>query len=135
MAELPVTVVECDGGCDKELNLLNPYLTVTVKPKREVLLLDELPADDPNFVSEDVIRLGTKSGRGVILRFHDFECALTWFENREGKPARLEFHHEDDIYVPDDNREPEELVADGDMHPAHAAALAEMSAPEEDENA
>jgi hypothetical protein len=107
--EIPNTTVECDG-CGEELNLLAPHLAVQVKPKRKVLLLNELPDDDPNAVPEEEILVGEKSGRGVLLTLHDFDCLSKWTAKRKGKPAKLEFHVETEVYVPADNRSPEELA-------------------------
>lgn len=137
MAELPDTVLEgCDApDCEDDFNLLSPFLFVTVKAKRNVLLIQtEEPGEDPNEVPEDEVLLGTKSGRGVMLRFHNFDCFRAWVTKREGLSAKLEYHREDDIYVPEDNRSPEELVEDGEMHPALATALAEIAEPEGDES-
>lgn len=110
--EIPNPTVACDG-CGDDLNTLNPHLKVAVKAQREVLVANELPSDDPNEVGYAEIYLGTKAGRGVIKRFHDFDCALEWFGKRKGKKAKLEYHHEDEVYVPEDNRSPEELVKAG----------------------
>ena len=112
--EIPNPVVACDG-CEKDLNTLNPYLQVGVKAQRQVLVSNELPSDDLNEVGSAEIYLGTKSGRGVLKKFHDFDCALKWFGDRKGLKAKLEVHHEDEVYVPEDNRSPEELVKDGEL--------------------
>jgi hypothetical protein len=112
--EIPNPVVACDG-CEKDLNTLNPYLMVTVKAQREVLVSNEVSSDDPNEVGNAEIFLGTKSGRGVLKKFHDFDCARKWFDARKGLAAKLEYHHEDEVYVPEDNRSPEELVEDGEL--------------------
>jgi len=112
--EIPNPVVTCDG-CEKDLNTLNPYLKVTVKAQREVLISNEVSSDDPNEVGFAEIYLGTKSGRGVLKKFHNFDCARKWFDARKGLEAKLEFHHEDEIYVPEDNRTPEELVEAGEL--------------------
>ena len=132
MAEIPETVEGCDSpDCEEELNLLANYLTVTVKPKRSVLVQRVEPSADPNVVPEDEVFLGTKSGRGVMLKFHNFDCFADWVAVRKGLEPVLEFHAEDEIYEPEDNRSPEQLVADGEMHPALATALSEMSESEE----
>lgn len=100
--EMPTTVVEC-SGCEKELNVLMPYLGVQVKAKREVIIAEEVASADPNEVPDNTIYMGTKSGRGVVLQFHDFDCLGKWVAARKGKKAKLEFHKEDEIYVPEDN--------------------------------
>jgi len=125
MPELPETVVGCDSpDCDEGLNVLGNFLAVTVKPKRQVLVQQVEESDDPNVVPEDTILLGTKSGRGVALRFHDFDCFGKWVAARKGMSPVLEFHHEDEIYEPEDNRSPEELVEDGDAPKELLAFLA-----------
>jgi hypothetical protein len=128
--EIPNPVVPCDG-CEKDLNTLNPYLKVTVKAQREVLISNEVASDDPNEVGNAEIYLGTKSGRGVLKKFHDFDCAGKWFGARKGLKAKLEFHHEDEVYVPEDNRSPEELVEAGEL-PKEILALHKATAAAED---
>ena len=120
--EIPDTVVSCDG-CEKELNLLGKFLVVQVKPQRQVLVMEDVESADPDEIPEPNIYLGSKKGRGVILRFHDFDCAGMWFSERSGLQPKLEAHKEDEIYVPEDNRSPEELVLDGEMSAAHAALI------------
>lgn len=120
-AEMPVTVVECDG-CDDDLNVLMPYLQVQVRAKREVLISEEVPSDDPNEVPENTVYLGTKSGRGVIRRFHNFDCLGKWVRARKGVEAKLEYHVEDEIYVPEDNPDEEEIQR---RNEAEAKAAAE----------
>lgn len=122
MTEIPDTVVKCDG-CDEDLNLLNAHLTMQLKAERSVLLTDDKPATDPLEVPEATITLGKKSGRGVIRNFHDFDCMAKWVKVREGLKAKLEYHSEDEIYVPDDNRSPQELVAAGEMTKATMRAI------------
>lgn len=108
--EMPVTVVKC-AGCEKDLNVLMPYLAVQVRAKRDVIVSEEVASADPNEVADNTVYLGTKSGRGVLRNFHDFDCLAKWVNARKGLPAKLEFHHEDEIYVPEDN--PSEEVVDG----------------------
>lgn len=116
--ELPTTLVDCDG-CGKELNVLNPYLYVMLKAQREVLISNPQgsPSEsDLNAVAEPELYLGTRSGRGRMMRFHDFDCIDKYVNGKKGKRAKLEFHKEDgDPFVPDDNRSPEELVESGDL--------------------
>lgn len=125
MTNLPETVVEC-GGCDEELNVLVPHLYVMVKAQRMVLLAN---TGDPFNVPENddgpVVNLGTQSGRGRIVRFHNFACISKYANHpdRKGAAARIEPHEEDEIYVPADNRSPEELVEAGEMSPNVLAAL------------
>jgi hypothetical protein len=107
---MPVTVIKC-AGCGSDLNVLMPYLAVAVKAKREVLISEEVPSADPNEVADNTVYLATKSGRGVIRQFHNFDCLLLWVEEREGLDAKLEFHIEDEIYVPEDNPDDDELAA------------------------
>lgn len=108
--EIPVTVIKC-AGCEQDLNILMPYLAVGVKAKREVLISEEVPSEDPNEVPDNTVYLGTKSGRGVIRNFHNFDCLGLWVGEREGLEAKLEFHSEDEIYVPEDNPDDDELAA------------------------
>lgn len=117
MTEIPDTAVECDG-CGETLSLLVPYLAVQVKAQRNVLLSTETQSEDPNEVGDVVISLGTKSGKGAIKRFHNFDCMESYASDRSGQEAKLEFHEEDEIYVPEDNRTPEELVEAGELDPA-----------------
>jgi hypothetical protein len=115
MTEIPETIVACDG-CGDELNVLAPYLKVMLKPERAVLVSEELPSDDPENQPGDLrLNLGTRSGRGVMLRLHDFQCLIKWADERKGLSPKIEFHREDEIYVPADNRSPEELVKAGDL--------------------
>jgi hypothetical protein len=120
MDQLPNTVVDCDG-CEKELNLLHPHLVMPLKAVRKVLVVEEETTEDPNEIGEAVIYLGDKSGRGVILRMHGFDCMAEYAKARKGKMAKLEVHVEDEIYEPEDNRSPEELVKDGDLPKAMLA--------------
>ena len=129
MAKLPETAIACDG-CEEDLNILAPYLFVTVKAQREALIMSESESADPNEVPSSEVLLGTKSGRGVMLRFHRFDCLAAWVAERKGLKAKIEFHSEDEIYVPADNRSPEELVEDGD---APQELLALLAASEGDE--
>jgi hypothetical protein len=119
MPELPPTTVECDApGCKDELHLLAPHLTVAVKPKQKRLVVEEVPPENPNEIAVDNMYLGNRSGRGPkkgVLLFHDFKCAAKWFEARKDKTVKLEVHEEDEIYEPEDNRTPEQLVKAGEM--------------------
>ena len=125
---IPNPIVTC-AGCENDLNTLNPHLTVAVKPVRKVLVANELPSDDPNEVGDGEIFLGKKSGRGVQLAFCNFECGRKWFSARKELKAKLEFHAEDEIYEPADNRSPEELVEAGEL-PKEILALHEAMAAE-----
>lgn len=109
MAELPVTTVKCDG-CGDKLNLLNPYLHVPIKAQREVLVSEEVESDDPNEVPEPLIYLGTKSGRGAIKRFHGFDCMKKYAADKSGAGAKLEYHVETEVYVPEDNPDEKEIA-------------------------
>ena len=124
---LPETVTEC-GGCDEELNLLSPHLSVQIKAERNVLVAD---AGSPFDATQDTpaVSLGTQSGRGRLVNFHNFDCVRAYGEARKDKAVSLEPHVEDEVYVPADNREPEELVKDGEMQ---AEMLAVFAAREEE---
>lgn len=118
--EIPNTQVEC-AGCDVALNVLAPHLSMKLRAQREVLVVEEIASEDPNEVGDPDIYLGSKVGRGVVKQFHDFDCMATWVKERKGLPAKLEFHREDEIYVPADNPDDEELARRAEL----AAAAAE----------
>lgn len=125
---IPVTVVEC-GGCDEELNLLAPHLSVQIKAERSVLVADASadPFGDP---SVPTVNLGTQSGRGRLVNFHNFACVRDYGDERASKEVKLEPHTEDEVYVPEDNRTPEELVAAGDLPEAMLAVYDAANAEE-----
>lgn len=106
--EIPQTVFEC-GGCEKDLNVLDPYLNVQIKAQREVIVTDD-PADTEGEISEPGLYLGTKSGRGRIVKFHGFDCLFKYARERKDYEVKIEPHLEDEIFVPEDNRSPEELA-------------------------
>lgn len=116
MAEIPQTVVPC-AGCEKDLNLLNPHLTMKLAAKRDVLIAED-KSTDLNSEDETKVYLGSKVGRGVVKPFHDFDCLGKWVGQRKGLKAKIELHHEDEIYEPADNRTPEELYEDGEISEA-----------------
>lgn len=118
---LPETVVKC-YGCGKDLNILNPYLQVAIKAQREVLVTENTN-EDLNAESGTVVYLGVKSGRGALKRFHDFACLEQYASKKNGAKAKIELHHEDEVYVPEDNRSPEQLVKDGEMTNKQLAAI------------
>jgi hypothetical protein len=119
---IPQTTFACDG-CDKELNILSPYLRVQVKPQVEVIQASDKPASGDMLVPVSEISLGTRSGRGKLLRFHNFRCAGKWFDKRRLLEPKLEPHHEDgEPYVPEDNRSIKELVKAGEL-PESAVAF------------
>lgn len=123
MAEVPETVIECDG-CGNSLNLLAPYLSVGLKPQHNVLLMSDEPnEDDPDGVPVQKISLGARKGRGFLGRFHDFSCLHKWVGKRKELKPKLEYHKEDEIYEPEDNRSPAELVESGEMRAAVARAI------------
>lgn len=122
MSEIPNTVVTCDG-CGEDLNLLNKHISMGLRVKREVLSLsvpqqtgeiDDIPAQE--------VTLASLSGRGVLRTFHDFKCLDKWVNPRKGYELKLEPHYEDEIFVPEDNRSPEELVEAGEL-PSEILAL------------
>jgi hypothetical protein len=126
MDQLPKTTDEC-GGCDEELNLLHPHLVVQIKAARRVLVVEEEVSEDPNVVPDASIYLGDKSGRGRIIRFHDFKCMNRYTTARKDHKAVIMVHAEEgEPYEPEDNRSPEQLVKDGvlakEMLAVHAAA-------------
>lgn len=108
--EIPNTTVSCDG-CGDDLNLLAKHLVVTVKPQRQVLVLEDMSAADPDEAAEQNISLGFRKGRGVAKRFHDFSCATKWFRERKDWEPKIELVVEDEIFVPEENRTVEEIAA------------------------
>jgi hypothetical protein len=121
---LPETLVTC-GGCDKELNVLKPHLCVQIKAQRSVLLIDHMVGDDAAEDDEAPgVSLGTRSGRGRIALFHDFSCIEKYGKKRKELSAKIEHHHEEEVYVPDDNRSTEELVEAGELPEAMLAVFA-----------
>jgi hypothetical protein len=97
-------------------------------------MVEDIPSDNPDEVSEQRLFLGRRSGRGVIRFFHGFDCAIAYLGKFEGKSAKLEVHREDEIYVPADNRSPEELIEDGEWSESQAAAYEAAKAAEEGDN-
>lgn len=116
--DIPNTVVDC-GGCGESLNLISPYLKVQVRAERQALVANAGVVNGDPFGGDENVMLGTKSGRGVIRKFHDFDCLAKWVAERKGKTPKLEAHVEDEIYEPEDNRSPEELVKAGELDKAY----------------
>lgn len=108
--KIPSTTLDC-AGCNKELNLLVPHLSVMLKPQREVLVLTDVTEDEdnPEMVGQE-ITLGARSGRGVILKLHNFDCLIKWANERKGLAPVLEPHREDEVYVPEDNPDEKEIA-------------------------
>lgn len=117
MSDIPVTVAECaNPKCKDPLNLLGNHLKVMVKPQRNVLVTEDVPASNGDDMPDAKLHLGIRMGRGVLLTFHNFACAAEWFVARKSLVPKLQYHHEEgDMYVPEDNRSPEELVKAGDL--------------------
>jgi hypothetical protein len=115
--DFPEVTVACDApNCDKELSLLEPHLQVQLRPVVQVLQTEVKPATEGQPMPEHTLYAGTQFGRGVMKRFHDFNCAISWLYKYRDKEPILEPHAEEgDMYVPEDNRLPEELVAAGEM--------------------
>jgi len=112
--EFPNPVVEC-AGCGDELSLLQPHLKILVKAEQQVLVSQSVPSEDDSQFSRQVYSLGTQSGRGRIFQVHNFDCLAEYAKARAGQEAKLEVHAEEEIYVPEDNRSPEELVEAGEL--------------------
>lgn len=129
MSEIPNPVTECDG-CGKEMNLLAPFLVVTVKPQHQALLVEDVPAENEGEISKQNITLGTRKGRGVAWKFHNFDCAIKKISTYKGKEPKLEVHAEKEIYVPEDNRSPEELVKAGEITKEQYAVIDREPAPQ-----
>jgi hypothetical protein len=108
--EIPNPVVTC-AGCGDELSLLVPHLKLTIKAEMQVLVVN----DSAEEFSTPSYSLGTKSGRGRLFHVHNFDCLGQYAQERAGQEPKLEIYTEDEIYVPEDNRSPEELVAAGEL--------------------
>ncbi len=117
MTEIPQTTAICDGT-GEEFNILSPHLEVSLRPVRQVLVsedpddIDDEADENALEAGEPNIYLGTKAGRGVNLRFKDFDAAISWFKERKGKAAKLELHRESEIeaVVEDVTEEVEEVL-------------------------
>jgi hypothetical protein len=107
--KIPTTVAEC-AGTGEEINLLEPHLHVTLRPKREILIATDMQSDDLDSMGTPEIYLGTKAGRGVDLLFKDFDALGAWVSERAGLQPKLEPYAEEEIYVPEDNPDDEELA-------------------------
>jgi len=118
LPNIPNPIVEC-AGCSEDLSLLVPHLKVMVKAEQQVLLTSDAPTTGEGEIAAQQITLGTRSGRGRIMQFHDFDCLGQYAEDRAGAKAKLEAHAEDEIYEPEDNRSPEELVEAGELPGAY----------------
>ena len=126
--EFPNPVVKC-AGCGDDLSLLVPHLKISVKAEVNTLAVRQLPAEDGEIGGEEY-SLGSKSGRGRIFQVHNFDCLEQYATDRAGQEPKLEAHSEDEIYVPEDNRSPEELVEAGEL-PGAALELQKALAGEE----
>jgi hypothetical protein len=113
LPEIPNPVVEC-AGCGDELSLLTPHLKLQIKAELQVLTIQPLPGEEGEITGNNYV-LGSKSGRGRIFHVHDFECLTQYASERSDLKPKLELHAEDEIYVPEDNRSPEELVEAGEL--------------------
>lgn len=106
LAELQTTT-EC-AGCGQALNLLGPHLLLTVKPQRAVIetvdaaLVGAETDDEGNIVAlaVDVTSepdeldtgreryfIGYKKGEGVQVNLHNYACAATFAQERDGHAA------------------------------------------------
>jgi hypothetical protein len=113
---VPNPIVEC-AGCGEELSELRPYLKIMVKAEMKVMLSQPTDTTEEGEIPGTEIYLGTKSGRGRIFSVHNFDCLVKYAEARAGKEPKLLVHTEEEIYVPEDNRSPEELVDAGELPP------------------
>jgi len=46
-----------------------------------------------------------------MMKMHGFDCLAEYAKKRKGKLAKIEFHSEKEIYVPEDNPTEEEFAA------------------------
>lgn len=109
----------CDG-CDKEMQLLQPHVSMMLKIERSIPQINQTSSvsDDGEQLSNVEISFATQSGRGVMRKFHDFKCLEEWVQERTDYEPKIQIHYEDgDPYVPEDNRSPEELVEAGELPP------------------
>lgn len=118
MSEIPQTTAICDGS-GEEFSLMNPYLEVSLRPVRQVLQVEEtLPdedADENDMEGGDPnVYLATKAGRGVMLRFKDFDSAILWFQKRAGLSAKLQLHHEPEYVAPSEDEMSTDDEEDGE---------------------
>lgn len=113
LPDIPNPIVTC-AGCGEELSLLQPHLKLLIKAEMQVLVSTERPGEEGEFTTFDY-SLGTKSGRGRIFQVHDFGCLAQYAQERAELSVKLEVHAEDEIYEPEDNRSPEELVEAGEL--------------------
>ena len=93
------TSAKCDG-CKDEINLLKTHLVVTSKPQKNsfVMATVEHRTDDDS-VEEDVeqpVTLGTRSGVGLQLRFHNNECAAKYFDGKKSRAIKLTLNRDDE---------------------------------------
>lgn len=114
MPEIPNPVETC-AGCGDELSRLQPHLKMTLKAEMAVLLATPIAPSEEGEITGNAVSLGSKSGRGRIAYLHNFDCLIAYAQEREGKEPKLEAHAEDEIYEPEDNRSPEELVEAGEL--------------------
>ena len=92
------------AGCRKKIDPLTTHLTVTVKARKFAFFT---PAPDPEnapdpeqaqeFEADDAQRpqLGTRTGVGEELVFHNTKCMADHFDEKEEKAPQLRLNNDD----------------------------------------
>jgi hypothetical protein len=114
LPDVPNPIV-MDAGTGEEISLLQPHLKVQIKAEMAVLLSTPVEPSEEGEITGNEITLGSKSGRGRIMYFKNFDSLVDYANERAGKEPKLEVHSEEEIYEPADNRSPEELVEAGEL--------------------
>jgi hypothetical protein len=96
-------------GCNKNIDLLSPHLTMMLKPERAVVInqpLSEyeaivsgeertaeeiLAAADVDEEEESVNYLGWRSGEGTHVKFHDHGCLFDWADKHQEDKVKIKF--------------------------------------------
>ncbi len=92
------------AGCKDDLDLLKTHLTITEKAQKVTFVLparagrsedDSVEEDD-----ENAVVLGTRSGIGTALLFHDHSCVAAYYDGKKSTKLKLKLNlDEDDPYA------------------------------------
>jgi hypothetical protein len=106
--QLPDLAVVCPG-CEKTLYILNPHLTVQVKPERAVVVNQPfseyeaivkgeertpeqiLAAGDTDEEEESVSYIGYRSGAGEHIKVHDYDCLAKYAKERKDESVKIKY--------------------------------------------
>jgi hypothetical protein len=92
------TTAKCDG-CSKQIDLLKNHLIVTEKVQKLAWVAPQAtgPSEAVDVEEEDEAQpfLGSRSGVGVQLVFHDNECRALHAEKVKGKSLKLKLNTDD----------------------------------------